>query len=256
MKRKTIAILVLLGGMLGAFLITRLAAPSGGERAPIALSTGGANDPAFAFGNEPLPEMSALGALADANFTEQVVQRYGEEVLRLNPKGSSANGVALPPTGTLENLIANAVEQPLTFPSFTSRDLKTVPLGGKEGLAAYLNTLVAIQTERLGENVSSLLGVIARFVSEENAYGLEVARNDMRDYVGDLLTIPVPEPLVSFHVGLLNLWEKRVVLADTILKSGDDPLKVVVAVEHLSQTSEEETELVELLVANIVGLKL
>ena len=256
MTRKTIALFVLVGGMLGAFLVARLAAPSEDDRTVLTLSSAGGNDPAFSFGNGGASGSSDGSELSDANFTERVVQRYGEEILKLNAKGSAASGVALPSEGTLENLIADAIEQPLVFPTFSSRDVKTIALEGKEGLSTYFTTLTEVQNERLGEEVGSLLGAVARFVSEEDGRGLEVARSDMRTYLGDLLKVPVPTPLVPFHIGLLNLWEKRIVLADAILKSGEDPLKIVAAAEHLSQTMEEETQLIELLVMNLSSVKL
>ncbi len=254
MTRKTIAIAILMGGALGAFLITRLATPSERDLKTLSITQGQGGELAFAFGNAELSGSLLDTISGDSNFTESVVQKYGEEILRINPRGSSASAVALPPEGTLESLIVEAVERPFVFSSFTERDIRTSSGKTREALVFYLNTIVAIQEERLSEHASSLLGAVARFVSENNGRELELAQNAMRLYIGDLLKISAPAPLASFHLGLLNLWQKRVALTNTILESADDPLKIVAAVEHLSQTAEEETRLTELLVLNISKL--
>ncbi|MDP3974954.1 MAG: hypothetical protein Q8P88_01545 [Candidatus Jorgensenbacteria bacterium] len=255
MTKKTIAILILAGGILTAFLIARLTTSQGGGGG-LSLTTKGNDDPAFTFGENNNTRTS--GSLQDAytNLTEQVVRRYGEEALKLNQRDSSGSSVVLPPDGTLENLIADALERTLSLPSFSAKDLSIVPLTGKEGLATYFTSLVGTQEKHFGRTSGSLLAAIAIFVSEGSNGALETQRNTTSAYVGDLLSIAVPSPLVPFHVGLLNLWQKRVSLADQILASEEDPLKVVVAVDHLAKTVDEETQLLKTLAANLKSLKL
>lgn len=256
MSRKTVAILILAGGILTAFFIVRALATPKGDGGQLTLSVSGSADPAFAFGDSGLTLGNLLGNVENANFTERVAQRYGEEILKLNPPRGAMSGIALPPEGTVESLIAETLERPLTFKTYTTRDLRTVPLKDKEGLARYFVTLAQIQTERFGSVSDFLLTAVARFIAENERGSLEKHRDATTAYVGDLLTVPVPTPLVPFHLGLVNLWQKRASLATYILKSGDDPLKVVAAVDSLEATASEEDALLAILASSVKSLNL
>ncbi|MFH0806650.1 MAG: hypothetical protein V1885_02925 [Candidatus Brennerbacteria bacterium] len=256
MRRKTIAILVLAGGLVGAFSITRLAATSVSSNEALTISAGGGNGSAFAYGESGSALQGFLGEGADTNLTELVAQRYGEEILKLNQPGSDARAIALPPEGTVESIIAKVVEIPLIFKTYTVQDLRTAPLKDKEELARYFVALAQIQAERFRNVNEFLLTAVAKFVSEGDETPLRLHRNAMAAYAGDLLTITVPSPLVPFHLGLMNLWQKRATIASHILQSGEDPLKVVAAVDSLSITADEEDALMVTLVANLKSANL
>jgi hypothetical protein len=255
MKRRTIAIIVLAGGAFSAFLIARLAA-SPGESGAFSLLAENRDDPAFAFGEARSGAGNAIGGATGTNLTEQVVQRYGEEVLKLNQRGSSGSSVALPPEGTLENFIADTLEQPLSVTLYTARDLHMVPLTNLEELAAYFDTLVDIQHTRFDDLEDPLLTAIARFVETESVSPLESQRSAIAAYLGDILSLAVPSPLETFHLGLVNLWQKRLAYTIAILESENDPLKVVAATSALAKTADEETGLLTVLVTDLENVKL
>lgn len=252
MTRKTIAILILAGGVTASFLISRFASISDGEGGGFSFSSSGEGNSAFAFSgtdaNSPVP--------VDENITENVVQRYGAEVLRLNPPGTSERSVILPTEDTIETIISDSLLRPLPVTSVSVNDIRTTPLADRNSIVAYLDAVSAAQRERFGSLNDSLITAVARFIDAGTRSPLEMQRNAAAAYVDDLLTMPAPMPFSLFHVELINLWNKRLAVANVILANDDDPFKAVVAVDTLSGLSSEEDRIAELLSATVHGINL
>lgn len=252
MTRKTVAILVLIGGVLASFLIARSGSPSGDGNERLSLSSAGGNDPSFAFSES---DASSSGS-SDQNLTEQVVQRYGEEALKLNPPGTSQQSIALPSEATLDNIIADALQAPFSFTTVSVRDIRTSTHADKSSVIAYLDAISAAEHERFGSLSDSLVTAVARFVADGTREPLAKERDATAAYIDDLLTIPVPVPLSIFQVELVNLWNKRLAIANAILTNEDDPFKATVAMDALSNLASEDERVAALLSTTVRGMNL
>lgn len=252
MKKRTIAVVILAGGIVTSLTISGVFTTSPQPSETLSLSSGENRDPAFKF--NAVPPSSETGA--EINRTDFVAQRYGEEILKLNAPGTGAAEIIFPPEGTVESLIEEAVRKPFSFKTYSPKDLRHIPLEGKEGLARYFVLLAAVQAKHFKSLDDPLLTAIAKFVSAGDSKPLEANRIAITAYLGDLLAIPVPAPLVPFHINLMNLWQKRVTLAAHILEGDEDPIRLAAAVDALALTADEETNILETLASDLKKLTL
>lgn len=244
MTRKTIAILVLAGGMLGAFFITHLAAPSDSGLATLSISATGGNDPSFAFSNG-----TAYGddtaRNREGNVTEEVVRRYGKEVLKLNPRGAGTTGIYVPNQATLDALIQTEITREFTFERvFTARDFQTVPNNAVGTIQGYLEGISKVPE---GSADLEFLPSVAAAVAHADAEPLEQYVRASNDYLDNLFVVTVPSDWILFHIKMANIWQARVELARAILTMEEDPLRAIAALNAVPKTAEEERELLTLL---------
>lgn len=240
MTRKTVALLVLGGGIISVLFITNIGGSSLNEGV-LSLSTPKTSNPSFSFERTD----SLLEGESDINLTDLVVQRYGQEILKLNPPGGNGSGLYVPNEAALAKLIEAKAGDDFVFARiFTSRDFKTETENGDAAVQNYLEALgeVPEESEQL-----EFLPAIAATVTDGNQRMLETYAGAVEKYVHHLLTITIPYDWISFHTRYANVWNKRAELARAILAMEEDPLRAIIALKAVPKTAEEELELLAIL---------
>lgn len=238
MTRKTSAILILAGGILAAFFIARLAAPEKGDGALSLVSQGGV-DSLFDF------KSGGKGTDIQANLTEEVARRYGEEVLKLNERGAGTQGLYVPNEAALETLIQAEVGRGFAFEKiFIGGDFRTEDDNTAAATQKYLEALGEVPE---GSTGMEFLPSVAAAVASGDPEPLEAHMRAGEKYLEHLLTITVPSDWIGFHTRVANIWQKRVELSGAILAMEDDPLRAIVALQTIPKTAEEEIELLSIL---------
>ena len=180
------------------------------------------------------------------NVTNEIVQKYGEEVRRLNADKAGKTAVTpseiiTPPEGFLERLLSeDVVEKTLPMQLFVPADVPVVSSTPDKD-AAYLK-----QLGMLFAQVS--LPSLPYFSAAEEAL-LQSSPAPLRAHVrvaqgqlASLLALQVPERALSLHLELLNMWKRRGIIGEALLRE-DDPLGRLLAVNSLSDVFAREEQL-------------
>ena len=110
----------------------------------------------------------------------------------------------------------------------------------------YLTNIRELQKNTVGTSDAYLLAV-AQAAAYENTGELEEYLSDASDYLTALLAIPAPDTFVLFHLGLANVWQKRIAIGKAILEGDTDAMKPLAALQELATALDEEIVLEDLL---------
>lgn len=256
MSKRTIALFILILGIAAAFVIVRLTSPSTDAENPLTFTSGG-GDSSFAFEETTGGGASGINALRSLgeNLTEQVVMRYGEEVLKLNVPGSSASTVTLPNESVLEAMIRDSLSIKFPIVPFTKSDLRVIPLTDGRSLLEYFSSIRNDYQKQFDTLTGDFLLAIAQTIETGDVRALHAYEQAATAYVGDLLALEVPTPAVSFHLMMTNLWNERVSAIQAVANYDNDPLRAVTALEHIETLADEEEKILDVFGALLREMK-
>lgn len=243
MSKRVIALFILVGGVIAAFSIAHFSSQTPQGAKTLSIRSASRDDPSFAFKKTSVEGVPSFGTPfgLENNITETIVQRYGEEVLKLNSPGSKTGVVVLPPEGTMESIIAESLQGPFVIPdAYSDRDLRIGVGGGKEAAIAYFTAFEAAYEKSFRTPDEVFLRAAARMIEEGDTRPLSKHIERITKLIGELLAIEVPSTWKMFHVSILNTLTKRKVIAQSIMNIEGDPLKAATALQSLQSLSEEE----------------
>jgi hypothetical protein len=250
------AFVLLLGA--GFFVWSLMAPGSGNDRQLVSLAASNkAVDKNLDFVSRSGSLLAGIGGSPNVvnippsdNLTERVVQKYGEETLKLNADAATndTGQIKAPGQSAFDNAFTGSLSQEIPVKLFELKDLRTFETGDKKDIEAYFKTLSDINNKDSKSVSSDFLSAVARTVTEGNFDGLTGHINMATNYINDLLKVRVPKSWGPWHLSFINLLQKRLTLAGTIIASHtDDPVKVAVAIRQLSDTFDEEKIIVSVL---------
>ncbi|MDP3725484.1 MAG: hypothetical protein Q8R20_03390 [Nanoarchaeota archaeon] len=191
--------------------------------------------------------------VSEENVTEKIIQKYQEEVFRLNQdkKGKTAispSEITTPPDEFLAELLSNEVsEDVLSIPLFTSADARIVS-STPERVKEYAEAYERISSRNLGNQLPPYLTAAYEALLESKPSSLRAHVRAAEAQVSDLLKLQVPDDALPLHLELLNIWNRRALIGNALLDQ-NDPLKRLLALNALSEAIEKETRVVALMAA-------
>lgn len=255
-KPKLVSLVVVLLGIAVAFYVTSQNNPSSSPtELGASLKTSGALTYKNLFGGIPVQKTPGL---SDENVTDKVIQKYGEELFRLNEdavQGGFATSSPLTPPSEefLGSLLSGELDKSLSIPLFQIADIHVrSEKGTEESVRLYGQSFQRISDKNLA-GLPAQAGLSTPFLSSVSLALFESKPSSLQSHIAaakaqvdDLLGLPVPKELSSFHLELLNLWQRRFVIGSALLQN-DDPLKNMAALNSLSDAMDKEEEVFALL---------
>ncbi len=172
------------------------------------------------------------------NLTKGFVDSYAIKLLESVDEGGGIESQENAIEG-LEN-----IDKTVDYPQFKEKDIKVVDNTSDEREIEYIEeldqTLWNNFEELKNENsVSALRG----FLEDNNSEILDKFINTVPQHIDDLLKIEVPENWASYHLQMLNLWQKKLTMYKTMKNREDDPLKAYLAIQDLPIILQESGKL-------------
>ncbi len=244
--RSFIASIILISGIGISFLIVK--GSDGVSKSPVSVLLGDtpSNTHQFATLNNLPSHVNLFDSNSQTNLTNNVVSQYTAQILKANTKGAGKNAkVFLPNEDALNTIIRDQLTEGISVRYFTSKDIKVSDDNSKEAVAAYVKNISEVYNKNADSKKSpGFLPSISDYIVNNNQDSLTSYLSLVSSQIDGLLSAPVPSQIADLHLKLINAWQKRLALGTTILQSGDDPIKAVVAVQEISKSIDEEHSLI------------
>lgn len=183
------------------------------------------------------------------NITNKILDRYTQEIFKANKSGVGTNSlITIPNEAVLEDIMGEELSKGLSIKLFETKDIKISEDDSKEAVLAYFDNLQKANTSGSKKDIENQYFVaIDEAVSEQGTEMLQEYLNAISQRITALLVITAPNNLASFHLGLINAWQKRLAVGKAIMESGGDIMKPLAAIDMLAGIIEEEEQLIKTL---------
>lgn len=244
-RRRIAAFLTMLGGI--GIAIAILSSGNGGGTnfltAFLGTNTGTPSNLNFKLGGISNTTATSSDTTAADNLTDQIAKTYGAQILSLNEKGMKKTNqdapITIPGDQTLSDIINQGLAQQIPVPTFDVKDIRIGKTDDKNAVLAYLKALTDAYDRDFKTTPENFFLSIAGAI-QNNTGALEKSADATSNFITDLLGIAVPPSWEDLHLKMLNIWQRRLTLANTILKSADDPLKAAVALQAITDNLDAE----------------
>jgi len=237
-KRKILALIILLAGVVISVLVL---ASDNTENGKAAISPGNSEDnPAFGFntsrnGNSKLalPEGGSdenfVNSESSKNLTESLADLYTRSVIQ--------EGMSDDNSLSLEENIPSG----LNYPQFSEKDIKISSDISEENQISYIEAVDEAIWDNFGELKNENTNTAIReFFENNNPAVLNKFIEITPSYIDDLLQIEVPENIKEIHLGMLNVWRKKLTIYKAIVNQDSDPVKSYLASQDLPGVLQED----------------
>ncbi len=187
-------------------------------------------------------------SLPRQNKTNEIIQKYGAELRRLNADkaGQAAvtpSEIATPSEQFLEGMLSKEVAQnTLVIPLLAASDVLVVS-STPELVQEYGRAYERISSQNISGNLPPYLTAAYEALLGSRPASLRAHVRAASSQVADLRALAAPETLLPLHLELLNIWNRRAVIGETLLDT-TDPLGQVLALNSLTEAMEKENEVV------------
>lgn len=198
-------------------------------------------------------------SLEEMNVTENIAKAYGQEILKLNPKGigkTASTQIFVPTENVLNQIIAKELEMPTVIPAYVLKDIRVKTNTNKTDEIAYLKAVKNAYDSDFKSASQSFFQSLSDALQVNSPSALQGDLNAISKHVHSLLSLEVPSNWSVFHLEMLNLWQKRFTLGSMVLTSTDDPFKAYKALQELSANLDREESLLAVLESQIKNLSL
>ncbi len=248
-KRKIAAGVVIVAGIVGAFLVVSPGKENGAFAFDINLADGISRSLSFqkntSFSDSP------SGSFDPKNLTDVFINRFGAEILKKNPQGPLDQRITIPSQESIENLIKEEMGKGGAPEKITARDIRSAPEDTPEAALSYLEQVVAANS-RFSKKTNNNIGEVIYFWLEKNDPDLITKHIDaLSSLTSELLAIPVPASWDETHISLVNLQQKKIYILKSILGIADDPVKALAAVNEVDLIPDEEARVAEMIRSNM-----
>lgn len=251
-KRKTIALIIVLGGIAGFFLIINLSGKNDSGANTTNLTTPEGNNlvPSLRFetlsptafqNNNRLP-------ISSENLTESLIETYTQEILKRNESGpqvvDNKPAMIMPSEELTSEILINYLnQQKIDFKEFALADIKTDSDTSAKKQKEYLKKIYEITQNNFSDLKYSYGEAVIEILKNNNPRFLQNYISRMGKGMTDLKDIAVPTNWKLFHLQYLNLQQKKLTIYSAIANLNNDPLKALIAVNQLTDLLEEEENL-------------
>jgi len=246
-KRKIIPVAIVLSGLVLSLIIFNLSTKSDSKTVSINGAGGINNNSDFQYQVDqnrnavvnPIP--AGQNASTTSNLTEIMAQNLSQNIFQANsnnPNGTSS--IELPTSDSLGDMINQSVSsQTLQFPTFGQKDILVSSDNSSSSQLAYLKAIGDISKKNFAGFTGDIVTFVNNFFNNNDPSGLSKYVDISGREVSDLLALRVPTQLSAWHLQNLNLWEKKIVVYQTILNMDSDPLKTSLALQQLNNVEQE-----------------
>ena len=245
-KTKIISLIIVFTGILGALVInlrfspeetslTRVAATKKGEGSSLDFRTSPITQPL------PLSQNSQDSA-PENNLTEAFAQSYLQEIFKRNPNGLQVSGneqsLAIPSEEAFSDLLQNYLESSFVWVRFEIKDIKVSTDNSKASKLKYIESIRSLMQKKK-ENIEGELTALNDFFEKQKTDNLHASLSSIREDIGELLENSVPSSNKFFHLQVLNTWQKQASIYEAVLNLSQDPMKALLALNEITNSTEE-----------------
>ena len=175
------------------------------------------------------------------NLTEALIRSYIQSV--------AGNDGALPTTDEITSELQDNLSGDLEFTTFSIKDVITTDRNSQSDQIEYIESVGATLYENFkeleGENVITILQT---FFENSDPTLINQFIKSIPLYIDDLLEINAPSLWADFHLQMLNVWQKKLVIYQAILDTESDPLKAYIALQELTDVLREDIDIQSILI--------
>lgn len=255
MKRTVISIFIVLASIaVSGFIVGRSGNGSG-----VNITGYPTNDPSLSFsrresGSNTKNDLESSKVPAeDGNLTNALVSSYINSIIASNPDGPAVvNGerrIRIPDPN-----FADQINNVFKTKPFERKDLIILSGTSAKEQKDYFDKLASISEKNLSHFQKTEIDLIDEWLNKQTGAGVRQYAAAAAAQIDDLLKTKVPSNLAEFHLELLNLWQKKLLVFRALADSNKDPLKAVLAfgeVANLIQESRGMGEVANRKVANL-----
>jgi len=172
---------------------------------------------------------------ANDNLTDQLVQVFMSNIATQQETINTEEGIGK----LVESMI-----KPIETDSFEMQDILLSYDNSIENKIYYLKELRELNEEYFSdfenENTQTALN---HLFENDDASVLQNINNVIPEYIDALLETEVPTDFAELHLQLLNIWEKKRLLYETIIDYKEDYMKAVVALQELTSVVNNDIKL-------------
>lgn len=254
-KRRIAAIFILLTGFVFAFT-TVLGEKQQKNSASLVsiLPKEKFNNPSLDFKNPNQPKTVAAASAPEEffdpennNLTELLMRSYVNQIFSQNPEGIQSVGgqtrLKIPSANTLGSSLDSALaNQVLETPRFGRKDIKFTD-DNQEAQKLYIESLDRVLRKNFSWLKKDIIQIVKNFTERGASQDLDRMIDTIPNFINDLLELPAPDSLSATHIELLNLWQKKLLIYQSIKNTNDDPLKAYLALQKIPEVIQEDTNL-------------
>ncbi len=212
------------------------------------------NSPNLNFKNLNQPTVVAAASqpeefldLENGNLTEILARSYVDQIFNQNPEGIQAidgqTRLKIPSVNTLGSSLNDVLTNPaLDFPSFERKDLK-LTADNQKSQKFYIESLDNALRKNFSWLKKDILQIIKNFMELGADQDLNRLIDTIPNFINDLLGLPVPDSVSATHIELLNLWQKKLLIYQSLKNKNDDPLKAYLALQKIPEIIQEDINL-------------
>jgi hypothetical protein len=244
-KRKILALVILLAGVVISVLVLASGNTENGQTK--VFSGDSENNPFFEFNtsrnkdsklalpNEKNDDGKFLDSESDENLTENLINSYTRTIIQEGMSGGFSSEEDA--VSKLEENIPSG----LNYPQFSEKDIKISPDVSEENQIAYIEAVDEAIWDNFGELKNENTNTAIReFFENKNPDVLNKLIEVTPNYIDDLLQIEVPLNMKEIHLGMLNVWRKKLTIYKAIINQDSDPAKSYLASQDLPAVLQED----------------
>lgn len=175
------------------------------------------------------------------NLTEALIRSYIQNV--------AGNDGSLPTADEITSGLQDNLNGNLKFPAFSIKDVVTTDRNSQADQIKYIELVGTALYENFkeleGENVITMLQDL--FENSDPALVNQFIKS-IPSYIDDLLRINTPSLWTSFHLQMLNMWQKKLVIYKALLNMESDQLKALIALQELNDVLQEDLDAQSILI--------
>ena len=241
MKRKVTAIIILIAaGILASFLAFSF--NDNGEKLGIFTETRGSDNSRFNFLRQTNPQQLTTAQDKTNNLTDSLTQEYLEEIIKINPDGPQLMGdipqLTVPGEETFQSILLNYFNKSLEWENLTEEDIKVASKETAQDTLEYLEIMKEIlddKTKLIEEEAIAL----AESLERNNQNPLQKVIGKLHIQLRKVLVITAPLSYKKFHIQTANFLQKQIAIYDAVLKTIEDPVKALLAINEIPDAGRE-----------------
>jgi hypothetical protein len=137
--------------------------------------------------------------------------------------------------------LEESIPDGLSYPQFSEGDIKTSSDISEENQITYIENVDRAIWDNFGELKNENTNTAIReFFENKNPDVLNKLIEVTPNYIDDLLQIEVPLNMKEIHLGMLNVWRKKLTIYKAIINQDSDPAKSYLASQDLPAVLQED----------------
>jgi len=187
---------------------------------------------------------------AEFNLTEDLGLSYASKIAGENSRdiftAVNINKLRIPEEDMIEKLADEKIAETYLYTkSFSKNELRTIPTDNNESKITYITQISEATKKHIDPLKYGFIELADNWISSQDTTGTAEYTSAVTDLITALLATKAPQSLADFHLELINNWQKKLLLAEALHKTAEDPLKAYLAFTEAHTLLEKDLALQE-----------